>query len=207
MPEEDTGNVYHLLKGRLESLSDGIFAFAMTLLVISLALPDKTSLIPSDYYALTVLESLGYAFLNYILAFLILGIFWLNQRTMFYSIRAHDTIFTWINLVMLMFVALLPFSTSYSGDFSTIPIGPIVLEANLFAIGICMSLLWWYASHGSRLIESTLKPEYIRNVSLQNLVVPGISILCIIFALVGNTWSLLLYLTLPIALYISGRFV
>ncbi len=38
MPEEDTGNVYHLLKGRLESLSDGIFAFAMTLLVISLAL-------------------------------------------------------------------------------------------------------------------------------------------------------------------------
>jgi uncharacterized membrane protein len=180
MPEEDTGNVYHLLKG---------------------------TLIPSDYYALTVLESLGYAFLNYILAFLILGIFWLNQRTMFYSIRAHDTIFTWINLVMLMFVALLPFSTSYSGDFSTIPIGPIVLEANLFAIGICMSLLWWYASNGSRLIESTLKPEYIRNVSLQNLVVPGISILCIIFALVGNTWSLLLYLTLPIALYISGRFV
>ncbi len=206
MTEENTENVSHLLKGRLEALSDGIFAFAMTLLVIGLGLPEKTSLIPSDYYALHVLVSLGSAFLNYVLAFLILGVFWLSQRTLFYSIRAHDTIFTWINLVMLMFVALLPFSTSYSGDFSTIPIGPMVFEANLFAIGVCICFLWWYASHDYRLIESTLRPEYIRKVSLQNLVVPGISIACIIFALEGSIWSLSLYLMIPIVIYIIGRF-
>ena len=202
MTEETNGSDGpHLTKGRLEALSDGIFAFAMTLLVISLSVPDKATLVLSNAYALQVLINLYFGFVHYALAFLILGAFWLSQHIQFHSVRTPDKVFTWINLVTLMFVALLPFSSSFSGAFSGVPVGAMVFELNLLIIGMGMSLQWWYATDGNRLTESTLKPAYIRKIRFRNLVVPAVSIVGILFALAGNTWSSAIYMTLPIVFY------
>jgi uncharacterized membrane protein len=202
MTEEIEGsNESHLTKGRLEALSDGIFAFAMTLLVIGLSVPDKATLVPSNAYALQVLLALYSSFMHYVLAFLILGAFWLSQHMQFHSVRTPDKIFTWINLVTLMFVALLPFSASFSGAFSGVPVGAMTFESNLLLIGIGMSLQWWYATNDYRLTEPTLKPAYIRKVCFRNLVVPCVSIVGIMFALAGNTWSTAIYMTLPVVFY------
>ena len=202
MTEETNGSDgSHLTKGRLEALSDGIFAFAMTLLVISLSVPDKATLIPSNAFALQALINLYSGFVHYALAFLILGAFWLSQHMQFHSVRTPDKIFTWINLVTLMFVALLPFSASFSGAFSGVPVGAMVFELNLLLIGMGMSLQWWYATDRNRLTESTLTPAYIRKVRFRNLIVPAISLVGILFALSGNNWSTAIYMTLPIAFY------
>ena len=145
--ENGLSNGSHLTKGRLEALSDGIFAFAMTLLVIGLSVPDKATLVPTNTYALHVLLALYSSFIHYVLAFLILGAFWLSQHMQFHSVRTPDKLFTWINLVTLMFVALLPFSASFSGAFSNVPVGAMVFESNLLLIGLGMSLQWWYATN------------------------------------------------------------
>lgn len=191
----------HLTKSRLEALSDGIFAFAMTLLVIGLNVPDKATLVLSDAYALEALIGLLSAFLHYVLAFLILGAFWLSQHMQFHSVKNPDKLFTWINLVTLMFVASLPFSSSFSGAFSGVPVGAMVFEANLLLIGMGLCLQWWYATEGSRLIESTVTPAFIKKVRVRNLVVPVISLLGILLALSGITWSTAVYMTLPVAFY------
>ena len=202
MTQENEGsNESHLTKGRLEALSDGIFAFAMTLLVIGLSVPDKATLVPTNAYALQVLLDLYSGFMHYALAFLILGAFWLSQHMQFHSVRTPDKMFTWINLVTLMFVALLPFSASFSGAFSGVPVGAMTFEANLLLIGIGMSLQWWYATNDHRLTESTLKLAYIRKVRFRNLVVPAVSLVGIVFALAGNTWSTAIYMTLPVVFY------
>ena len=202
MTEENEGsNESHLTKGRLEALSDGIFAFAMTLLVIGLSVPDKATLVPTNTYALQVLLALYSSFMHYVLAFLILGAFWLTQHMQFHSVRTPDKLFTWINLVTLMFVALLPFSASFSGAFSNVPVGAMVFETNLLLIGLGISLQWWYATNDHRLTESTLKPAYIRKVRFRNLVVPAVSIAGIMFALAGSTWSTAIYMTLPFVFY------
>ena len=198
-PEGSDGS--HLTKSRLEALSDGIFAFAMTLLVIGLSVPDKASLVLTNAYALHVLLDLYSGFVHYVLAFLILGAFWLSQHMQFHSVRTPDKIFTWINLVTLMFVALLPFSASFSGAFSGVPVGAMVFESNLLLIGIGLSIQWWYATNDHRLTEPTLKPEYIRKIRFRNLVVPVVSVVGILFALAGNTWSTAIYMTLPIVFY------
>ena len=151
MTEDNEGsNESHLTKGRLEALSDGIFAFAMTLLVIGLSAPDKATLVPTNAYALQVLLALYSSFMHYVLAFLILGAFWLTQHMQFHSVRTPDKLFTWINLVTLMFVALLPFSASFSGAFSNVPVGAMVFESNLLLIGLGISLQWWYATNDHR---------------------------------------------------------
>jgi uncharacterized membrane protein len=195
----------HLTKGRLEALSDGIFAFAMTLLVIGLNLPDKATLVQSNAFAWQFLLSLRSDFFHYILAFLILGAFWLSQHRQFHSVRVPDKIFIWINLVTLMFVALLPFSTSFSGDFPDASLGAMVFEANLFALGIGMSTQWWYATKGNRLTETALRPVYARRVLMGNLVVPGVSVVALLVALTGSLWSTALYMTLPFVDYAVDR--
>jgi uncharacterized membrane protein len=203
--KKDSVEEPHLTKGRLEALSDGIFAFAMTLLVIGLNLPDKATMVQSNQFALHSLFSLYSDFFHYVLAFLILGAFWLSQHQQFHSVRVPDKIFIWINLVTLMFVALLPFSTSFSGDFPGASMGAVVFEANLLAIGMGMTCQWWYATTGCRLAESTLKPAYVRRVLMGNLVVPIISIICILIALTGSLWSTALYMTLPVVDYLVAR--
>ena len=105
-----------------------------------------------------------------------------------------------------MFVALLPFSTSFSGDFSHTSMGAIVFEANLFAIGRGMSCQWWYATNYTRLTEATLKPAYIRGVLIGNLIVPMVSVICILIALTGALWSTALYMTLPFVDYAVHRY-
>jgi len=205
MTEENRSEEPHLTKGRLEALSDGIFAFAMTLLVIGLNLPDKATMVQSNEFALHILLSLYSDFFHYVLAFLILGAFWLSQHQQFHSVRVPDKTFIWINLVTLMFVALLPFSTSFSGDFPGASMGAIVFEVNLFAIGVGMTCQWWYATTGCRLAESTLKPAYVRRVLIGNLVVPTISVIGILVALTGSLWSSALYMTLPVVEYLIDR--
>jgi len=203
--ERVDGEEMYLTKGRLEGLSDGIFAFAMTLLVVGLDLPEKSTIVQSTGYAMDLLVSLESDFLHYILAFLILGAFWLSHHAQLHSVKKIDKVYVWINLTLLLFVALLPFTTSFSGDFPKVPIGAMVFEASLFVIGIAMFCQWQYATQGHRLVEPTLERGYIRYIRISNLVVPAVSVVGILIALAGNTWSSVVYLTLPIVGYVVYR--
>ncbi|MCX6693055.1 MAG: TMEM175 family protein [Methanomicrobiales archaeon] len=206
MADESNGEAeVYLTKGRLEGLSDGIFAFAMTLLVVGLSLPEKSTIVQSTGYAIDLLVSLHSDLLHYILAFLILGAFWLSHHIQLNSVKSIDKAYVWINLSMLLFVALLPFTTSFSGDFPKVPIGAMVFEANLFALGMGMFCQWFYATQGHRLVEPTLKLAYIRYIRINNLIVPAVSVLGILIALTGSTWSSAIYLILPVVDFVVSR--
>jgi uncharacterized membrane protein len=199
------GEAMYLTKSRLEALTDGIFAFAMTLLVIGLNLPDKATLVQSTPYVSNLLYSLYSDFFHYVLAFLILGAFWLSHHVELHPIRALDRMFVWLNLGTLLFVAMLPFSTSFSGDFPGVPLGAIVFELNLFAIGIGMLLQWIYATGNDRLVEPGMTAGFVRKMSCRTLVVPIISLAGIGIALMGFTWSTIVYLTIPGFQYLVVR--
>jgi uncharacterized membrane protein len=201
-PENHAGG---LTKSRLEGLSDGIFAFAMTLLVIGVNVPDKATLVQTNSQVIQVLLSLRSDFLHYVLAFLILGAFWLGHHSQLHVVKNIDRTYIWINLLMLLCVALLPFSTSFSGDFPDASYGSIVFQLNLFAIGMALFCQWKYATGGKRLTEPGLSPSYIKKVSIRSLAVPGVSVVCILVALTGNLWSSALYMSLPLVDYLVER--
>jgi hypothetical protein len=69
-----------------------------------------------------------------------------------------------------------------------------------------MSVQWWYATRNFRLVESSLKPEYVKGVLIGNLVVPSVSVICILVALTGSLWSSALYMTLPLVDYAVDRY-
>jgi uncharacterized membrane protein len=97
---------------RLTALSDGLFAVAMTLLVLDLRVPVLAAGLSSEHGLWAALLKLGPSFAAYLLSFTLLGTFWLAQHTLLGILGRCDRTLTWINVGFLFVVSLLPFSAA-----------------------------------------------------------------------------------------------
>lgn len=125
---------------RLAALSDGIFAVAMTLLVLGLTVQSVPSLQaavhPSNLQLWDhVLRPMWRHLLTYLMSFLTLGVFWVGQQTQFHHLRRSNRDFTWIHLVFLLFVVLMPFSTTLVADYITYQLAIVVYWLNIALLG------------------------------------------------------------------------
>ena len=108
---------FEIGKNRIETLSDGIFAIVMTLLILEFHVPNLPSNAPNVEVA-PALMALWPKFISYIVAFVSLGFFWVGHHIMYHGIRRADRTLLWLNIFFFMFVSLLPFSTSVLNAFS-----------------------------------------------------------------------------------------
>jgi uncharacterized membrane protein len=129
---------------RLASLSDGLFAFALTLLVYDIHLPAIAGL-HSEQQLQQALVSLLPRLLTYALSFLTLGIFWVGHHTLLRYCARSDRNLTWLNLLFLALVALLPFSARVLGDFITLRTALLLYWLNVLALGAVVYGSWRYA--------------------------------------------------------------
>ena len=133
---------------RLAALSDGIFAVAMTLLVLGLSVRANSALHPartaplwapgsvnSEYVVWDVLRALAPHVLTYLMSFLTLGIFWVGQQTQRSHFSRSDRDLTWIHLVFLLGVMLMPFSTTLLADYITYRLPVVVYWLNIVLLG------------------------------------------------------------------------
>ena len=149
-------------KGRLEAFSDGVFAIAITLLVLTIAQP-------SNYRDLAhQLAQEWPAFAAYAVSFSIIGIMWLNHHSIFGHFSRVDRPLAYLNLLLLMTVVFIPFPTGVFGEALHRGNGA---TAAAVAYSITMALnsyvwtaLWLYASTRRRLLESAF-PEEQRAIS------------------------------------------
>jgi uncharacterized membrane protein len=196
MPEERSGKSrFVLTTRRIEALADGIFAIAMTLLVLTLTLPDmaETKLNLSQ-----LLADQWPKFFNYALSFLLLAIFWIVHHQQFHVIRRTDRGHIWINIGILMFVALMPFSTDIAGDYSDETLAEIVFGANLLILGLLFLLNWWYACRNHRLVDPDLDRETIASGIRRNCVTPVVAAISMVLSLFIPQWALMVYMLIPI---------
>jgi uncharacterized membrane protein len=188
-------------KSRVEALTDGIFAFAMTLLVTSLILPRSAIVTQTSYQALL---SLIPDFYHYIIAFFVLAAFWMAHHRQFSQIRALDRIIIGTTVISLFLVTLVPFSTSFIGDYFD-PFSSIVFEANLLVLGLVFTFQWYHATKDHRLVSPDLSLGVIRRGLAFGCIIPVISFLGILLALTGNDSSTAIYLALPLAKPVVGH--
>ena len=138
MPEGHSGKSrFVLTTRRIEALTDGIFAIAMTLLVLTLTLPD---MLETQLGLSQLLADQWPKFFNYALSFVLLAIFWIVHHQQFHVIRRTDRGHIWINIGILMFVALMPFSTDVAGDYSGETLAELLFSANLMILGLLFLL-------------------------------------------------------------------
>jgi len=192
---EDSG--FTLTTGRIEALADGIFAIAMTLLVLNLIMPDGAAGV-IDVKLHTLLAGQAHKFFNYILTFMLLAIFWIVHHQQFHRIKRTDSRLLWINIFILMFVALMPFSTDIVGNFTGSTTAEIFFASNLLVLGLLFMANWAYATHNHRLVSPDLDKEMIIRGLRRNMVMPVISAIVIVLAFFIPQWCLWLYLLSPI---------
>jgi uncharacterized membrane protein len=107
-------------KGRVDAITDGVFAFAMTLLVVNLDLPQDFNPTTSEEL-LAALTRLGDTFIAYIVTFLVLALFWLGRARTKEEPETASGAYAWTVLLHLFFVTLLPFSMIVAGRYDLVP--------------------------------------------------------------------------------------
>lgn len=143
---------------RIEAFSDGVFAIAITLLVLELKVPEDVgqgALWPQ-------LRHEWPQFGAYLTSFCIIGIMWVNHHSMFRQIVRSDRALLFLNLLLLLWTALLPFPTALvsrymSAGGANAHVAAAVYSTNLTLAAIAFSLIWYHAVHGGRLIAAPLE--------------------------------------------------
>jgi uncharacterized membrane protein len=126
---------------RLAALSDGIFAVAMTLLVLDLRIP-ATQLIQSEHDLWHALTALSPQIVMYMMSFMTLGIFWVGQQTQLNYLARSNRTLTWIHIVFLFAVTVTPFSTRLLAEFPAYRTALLAYWVNLLLLGISLYFSW-----------------------------------------------------------------
>src|SRR5258708_9993457 len=149
--------LYNLIQGRnverLAALSDGIFAVAMTLLVLALHIPTAAQ-VHSERELCAALAALGPQWIAYGMSFLTLGIFWAGQQTQLNHIAEGSRDLTWIHLGFLFTITFMPLSTRLLAEFITYRAALGIYWVNVLAPGV---MLYWSWTHASR--ADLIKPD------------------------------------------------
>ena len=137
---------------RLAALSDGIFAVAMTLLVLDLRVPAAEA-VHSERDLWQALVALSPRLLIFLISVMTLGIFWVGQQTQLNHFTRADRNLAWIHIAFLCCVSLNPFSTALLAQFIHYEIALLVYWFNIFLLGITLFCSWRYARRANLLSE------------------------------------------------------
>jgi len=172
--------------GRLEAFSDGVFAIAITLLVLEIHPPE-------------VAEGLGHellrlwpSYLAYLISFLTIGIMWINHHYLFTLIRDVDRTFICLNTLLLLFTSFIPFPTNVLADYMRSGDGrtaaAVFYCGTFLATGIVYNLLWRYAAHERRLLDPAVSDAEVTAISKSFLLGPTIYLASTLIAFVSS-WA------------------
>jgi uncharacterized membrane protein len=172
--------------------SDAVFAIAMTLLVIDLAIPASQTRI-SNEQLIDRLNDLAPSVFSYVLSFSVVGMYWLAHWRRFQYIARTNEQLALINLVLLGFVALIPFPTAVLGSYGYLPAALVLYVAVLSAGGIVGALSWLYA-YRTGLCRPGVGPGDLRLGLLRSLSGPVVMIASLPLIAVSTTWAEVVWL-------------
>lgn len=135
---------------RLVLLCDGIFAIAITLLVLDIRLPE--GLTASNFYS--VLQGMEIHVVSYLITFVVIALYWMHHRRLMQDAKRLDRTFTCLTFLFLAFIAFFPATSSLLANYEAAPRMVVVIYTLLLsACGFSATLLWLYASWKHRLID------------------------------------------------------
>jgi len=148
---------------RVVAFSDAVIAIAVTLLVLEIRPPHDTR------HLLRGLGTLWPSYLAYVVTFMLIGQVWANHHVMFDHIRSADRLVLFLNTVLLMDIAFLPFAASVLAQAFRDGHGQrtaVVFHGIAFEVAaILFNVIWWYARHDRRLLATTIDSAGERAVS------------------------------------------
>lgn len=200
MQENEQAGSEYISTQRLEAFSDGVFAIAITLLILEIRIPSKEVLHEQSLTSYLLQQWPKY--FAYVFSFVILGIYWANHHAIFKLYTGTNHIFNLLNVLFLMTVSFLPYPTAIFGEFiqdATQKNSAI----NFYCLGIFLpsltwNLMWVYASFRKRLIDKRLTPEYIGYLHRQFLISNILYFTALLISFVRPLWSVVIVVVLTL---------
>ena len=167
------------------SFGDAIFAFAITLITISIDIPDfppnltESQLLSRLYDMYPQVES-------YIISFAVIAVFWISYHQVFNYIKGSPISMVYLNLLFLLLITFLSITTSLVINYGSYQIPYIIYCIVVIMTSSLLALIWWYATKDYRLIDKNINPLLVRGLMVNLLLVPfvfAISILVSFFDL------------------------
>jgi uncharacterized membrane protein len=185
-------------KVNLERITNGIYAFTMTLMVRNISIPLPGTITTGaalehylDVTALSVVDFIG--------AFIILAMFWLFYFQVFHRMKTVDFHFLHVHLLSLMVVVFVPFTQSFTDDRSGIPASQILFQINYLILALLLVYAWHYVRTHPVLSEPDLHEPEAEFLAKKFLVPLGVAVLGILLVIAGFPTIDILYL-LPFAI-------
>lgn len=137
---------------RLNTLSDGLFAVAMTLIVLNIHLPAHDA-VHTENQLWWAVRAIAPQIVIFLMSFLTMGIFWIGQQAQLRYFKTADRNLSWIHLAFLAAIAGLPFTTHLLSEFITFRVALLIYWANISALGALLLISWTYAEHARLLVD------------------------------------------------------
>jgi uncharacterized membrane protein len=190
---------------RLETLADGIFAVAMTILVLEFKVPELGKGMGSKNLASALLQ-MWPAVLCFVLSFIHLGVFWIGHHSQFHFIKRCNRLLILYNFVFLILIVFLPFTTAIVGRYWNDPLAVQLYGGNVLACGFALYFHWLYANK-NKLAEVPEKP-LVKLLGAR--ILRGMSFYAAAMALVlipgfQPVWCLAIFITIPFLYLVPAR--
>jgi len=180
---------------RFNAFSDGVFAIAITILVLELAVPSLAVPLPEAF------RELWPDFLGYFISFFYIGGIWISHSNLTHLMKRGDSIAYSLNLLMLLFVALLPFMTRLMVTHLSTPdisIATFIYGLNVLIASLMLSLLIFYIARQPQLLIDKLSDETLKRIYRQRWIAIGVGAFAVILALVAPFVAVVIYLVVAV---------
>ena len=171
--------------GRIEAFSDGVFAIAITLLVLDLKVPHADALRDGRLLAALLAQWPGFA--AFLTSFATILVMWVNHHRLFSMVKRSDHAFLFWNGLLLLFVTFVPFPTALLAGYLMHPqsgVAAAVFSGTYVLIAIAYNGMWWHASSDRRLIGRQVRAEEIEAITRQYRVGPIFYLVAFAFSFV-----------------------
>jgi len=180
-------------KVNLERITNGIYAFTMTLMIRNVQTPIPGT-ITNDISLETYIGTTTLSVVDFIGAFIILGMFWLFYFQIFHRMKTVDSTFIYIHFLSLMFVVFMPFTQSFATQSETVSSANLPFQINYLILAILLLWAWHHARSHPALLEPELTGKEASFLAKKFLVPFGVAIFGIILLIAGAGYIDLFYL-------------
>lgn len=196
---------------RMEAFSDGVFAIAITLLVLGIRVPLAHDLEPGQSL-IQVLLSQWPSFVSYLISFFTILIMWIQHHRLFMIIKRNDLGLAYLNGFLLLLVAFVPFPTAVLGEHiqsAGAKTATLLYTGTFVLIAVAFNLFWHYAAWKRRLLGKSVPQKVIDDVTRQYWLGPPVYLISFLFGFVSVPWSLgtCVFLDLFFAITACSNFV
>jgi uncharacterized membrane protein len=204
MSENEQANPYRISKNRLETIVDAIFAFAMTLLVLGIDAP-RFDTVEAATRLTPYVQKLVPQIVIFVIAFFVLAHFWLEHHRQFHYVRLVNPTLLWLNIIMLISIVLIPFTTNLAGDYMGAQIAVLLFHLDFLVIGLLFLVHWKYLSYAHNLSSTGLDPMTAAQRFRMLSAMPACAILGIALSFFSPPASFIPYIIIPVIIIINRR--